>query len=129
MGKMERKNVQLYTLFFVIQWNMMVNEISCLSLWTFWILLWLLFLFPEYKSTHSKEKEYADISDVLLWSIFANRKELAEICWLRSENQLCTFFLWFKDQTKSLLYIFLNANPLSLCLRLNGIFLHRISLT
>ena len=28
------------------------------------------------------------ISDILLWSIFANRKELAEICWLRSENQL-----------------------------------------
>nr|XP_022311262.1 uncharacterized protein LOC111116556 [Crassostrea virginica] len=30
------------------------------------------------------------ISDILLWAIFANRKELAEICWLRSENQLLT---------------------------------------
>ncbi|XP_078329885.1 transient receptor potential cation channel subfamily M member-like 2 [Crassostrea virginica] len=47
--------------------------------------------YKEYnKSTDSKKKEYADISDVLLWSIFANRKELAEICWLRSENQLLT---------------------------------------
>ena len=57
------------------------------------MIVWV-FLFPEYnKSTDIKEKEYADISDVLLWSIFANRKELAEICWLRSENQLCMFFL------------------------------------
>lgn len=66
------------------------------------------FIFPEYKSTDSKEKEYADISDVLLWSIFANRKELAEICWLRSENQLCTFFFDLRSNKISSL----NANPL-----------------
>ncbi|XP_061190312.1 transient receptor potential cation channel subfamily M member 8-like [Saccostrea echinata] len=28
------------------------------------------------------------ISDILLWAIFANRKEIAEICWLRTTNQL-----------------------------------------
>lgn len=28
------------------------------------------------------------ISDLLLWAIFANRRELAEICWLRSEDHL-----------------------------------------
>lgn len=35
------------------------------------------------------EKDESTISDILLWAIFANRKELAEICWLRSENHLC----------------------------------------
>lgn len=30
------------------------------------------------------------IADVLLWSIFVNRKELAEICWLRGKDQLLT---------------------------------------
>ncbi|XP_061190896.1 transient receptor potential cation channel subfamily M member 8-like [Saccostrea echinata] len=32
----------------------------------------------------------ANISDILLWAIFANRRELAEICWLRSEDHLLT---------------------------------------
>lgn len=36
-------------------------------------------------------EENSAISDILLWAIFANRKELAEICWLRSENHLCEF--------------------------------------
>nr|XP_034318676.1 transient receptor potential cation channel subfamily M member 2-like [Crassostrea gigas] len=35
-------------------------------------------------------KDKTTISDILLWAIFANRKELAEICWLRSENHLLT---------------------------------------
>lgn len=30
------------------------------------------------------------IADVLLWSIFVNRQELAEICWLRGKDQLLT---------------------------------------
>ncbi|XP_048749949.2 transient receptor potential cation channel subfamily M member 2-like isoform X2 [Ostrea edulis] len=34
--------------------------------------------------------ENVDISDILLWSLFANRTDLAEICWLRSENHLLT---------------------------------------
>ncbi|XP_062621660.1 transient receptor potential cation channel subfamily M member 2-like [Saccostrea cucullata] len=29
-----------------------------------------------------------NISDILLWAIFANRKEIAEICWLRTTNHL-----------------------------------------
>lgn len=31
-----------------------------------------------------------------MWAIFANRKELAEICWLRVENHLCKFHNIFK---------------------------------
>ncbi|XP_056003652.1 transient receptor potential cation channel subfamily M member 2-like [Ostrea edulis] len=31
-----------------------------------------------------------DISDILLWALFANRRDLAEICWLRSEDHLLT---------------------------------------
>lgn len=35
----------------------------------------------------------ASISDILLWTIFANRKELAEIFWLKSKNHLCMLFI------------------------------------
>ncbi|XP_056001806.1 uncharacterized protein LOC130048779 [Ostrea edulis] len=34
--------------------------------------------------------EHANISDLLLWAIFANRKELAEIYWLQSEDHILT---------------------------------------
>lgn len=37
-----------------------------------------------------QEKE-KDISDLLLWAIFANRRELAEICWLRTDDHLRKF--------------------------------------
>nr|XP_034319464.1 transient receptor potential cation channel subfamily M member-like 2 [Crassostrea gigas] len=36
------------------------------------------------------ESKDADISDILLWAIFANRKDIAEICWLRGDNHLLT---------------------------------------
>ena len=29
-----------------------------------------------------------ETSDILLWAIFANRKEIAEICWIRGEDHL-----------------------------------------
>lgn len=32
-----------------------------------------------------------DTSDILLWAIFANRKEIAEICWLRGKDPLRKF--------------------------------------
>lgn len=35
----------------------------------------------------------ASISDILLWTIFANRKELADIFWLKSKNHLCMLFI------------------------------------
>lgn len=40
-----------------------------------------------------QEEKLSDdsIADVLLWSIFVNRQELAEICWLRGKDQLCKF--------------------------------------
>lgn len=38
---------------------------------------------------------YSSISDLLLWAIFANRKELAEICWLRGSDHLCKFIIFF----------------------------------
>lgn len=44
------------------------------------------------------EKDESTISDILLWAIFANRKELAEICWLRSENHLCKLIFFFKHE-------------------------------
>lgn len=36
-------------------------------------------------------QEVVNISDILLWAIFANRKELAEICWLRGNDQLSKY--------------------------------------
>ncbi|XP_056002358.1 transient receptor potential cation channel subfamily M member 2-like [Ostrea edulis] len=46
----------------------------------------------RYKGKKDKENrsKYEDIFHLLLWAIFANRKEIAEICWLRSENHLLT---------------------------------------
>ncbi|XP_062589311.1 transient receptor potential cation channel subfamily M member-like 2 [Saccostrea cucullata] len=51
----------------------------------------------RYKETEDESTENggdknsdAKISDILLWALFANRRELAEICWLRSENHLLT---------------------------------------
>lgn len=40
----------------------------------------------------SQENDKSNIEDILLWAIFANRKELAEICWLRGRNHLCKYF-------------------------------------
>lgn len=40
----------------------------------------------------SNTHNYLSISDLLLWAIFANRKELAEICWLRGTDHLCKSF-------------------------------------
>lgn len=46
--------------------------------------------FVEYILKEGDEKpEDETIFDILLWAIFSNRKELAEICWLRVENHLC----------------------------------------
>lgn len=44
-------------------------------------------------NNESKKHNYSSISDLLLWAIFANRTELAEICWLRGTDHLCKFFL------------------------------------
>ena len=46
----------------------------------------------EDTSNNADGLEEEKICDILLWAIFANRKELAEICWLRSKNHLCKFF-------------------------------------
>lgn len=56
--------------------------------------------FKEYVLKEEDEKpEDENISNILLWAIFANRKELAEICWLRVENHLCKFHNIFKWKT------------------------------
>lgn len=43
------------------------------------------------KGTEIDENEDTDVSDILIWALLANRKELAEICWLRSEHHLCKY--------------------------------------
>ncbi|XP_062596064.1 transient receptor potential cation channel subfamily M member 2-like [Saccostrea cucullata] len=46
---------------------------------------------PEDTENDAEEKSsYVKISDILLWAIFANRKEIAEICWLRGKDHLLT---------------------------------------
>nr|XP_022311230.1 transient receptor potential cation channel subfamily M member 2-like [Crassostrea virginica] len=47
--------------------------------------------YEAWKKEPNSNKEFADISDtsdILLWSIFANRKEIAEICWLRGQDHI-----------------------------------------
>lgn len=58
--------------------------------------------FLEYilKDDDDDEKpEDETISSILLWAIFANRKELAEICWLKVENHLCRCFFFPKKNS------------------------------
>lgn len=62
---------------------------------SFFLVQCVILFFVEYNTikkekskTNNKNLKDATISDILLWSIFANRKELAEIYWLRGENHL-----------------------------------------
>lgn len=43
------------------------------------------------RKTNTETEETCDISDILLWALFANRKELAEIFWIKGEDHLCKF--------------------------------------
>lgn len=36
-----------------------------------------------------------NVSDILLWALFANRKELAEICWLTGHDHLSKYINTF----------------------------------
>ncbi|XP_056002351.1 uncharacterized protein LOC125661865 isoform X2 [Ostrea edulis] len=45
---------------------------------------------PKKDSEGNLEVKDTDVSDILLWALFANRKDLAEICWLRSKDHLLT---------------------------------------
>lgn len=62
-------------------------------------MVWYHFFFVEYVLKKDDEKpEDETISNILLWAIFSNRKELAEICWLRVENHLCMCYKIFKGR-------------------------------
>lgn len=45
---------------------------------------------PNMKYIHKKRSQDENNSSILLWSILANRKEIAEICWLRGNDLLLT---------------------------------------
>lgn len=48
------------------------------------------FFFVEFIEFDSKEEKSDDsIGDILLWAIVFDRRELAEICWLRYKDHLC----------------------------------------
>lgn len=38
-----------------------------------------------------RKSDDVDISDILLWALFANRRELAEICWLKGSDHLSKY--------------------------------------
>ena len=46
-------------------------------------------------TTNRKSSDICETSDILLWAIFANRKEIAEICWIRGENHLRKYAFMF----------------------------------
>jgi hypothetical protein len=46
---------------------------------------------PNQDSEEKGDVVDTDVSDILLWALFANRKDLAEICWLRSKDHLCEY--------------------------------------
>nr|XP_022312126.1 transient receptor potential cation channel subfamily M member 8-like [Crassostrea virginica] len=42
----------------------------------------------QYKAIKIEEEDSSDMFDILLWAIFANRKEIAEICWLHGKDHI-----------------------------------------
>lgn len=65
---------------------------------SFCINAWLIELCLVFEETDTDDtddnptdNQYSSISDLLLWAIFANRKELAEICWLRGTDHLSKY--------------------------------------
>lgn len=48
------------------------------------------FILPDDKKEKKTKENNESSANLLLWAIFVNRKELAEICWLRGTNQLLT---------------------------------------
>lgn len=63
------------------------KRLFCINAW----LIELCLVFEETDTDHKQENTYSSISDLLLWAIFANRKELAEICWLRGTDHLSKY--------------------------------------
>lgn len=54
-----------------------ITKVACIFVWHF----------KEIKRIQKNEDDF--ISNVLLWAIFANRIELAEMFWLKGTNHLC----------------------------------------
>lgn len=51
--------------------------------------IWTSFFFSEFQSYFSEFREDFGAAGILLWAIFLNRKDLAEICWRNVKNRLC----------------------------------------
>lgn len=52
------------------------------------------FILPDDKKEKKTKENNESSANLLLWAIFVNRKELAEICWLRGTNQLCKSYMF-----------------------------------
>ena len=45
------------------------------------------------EKTEKDENDDASLDDLLLWALYANRPQIAEMGWLRNEHQLSSFQL------------------------------------
>lgn len=55
--------------------------------------------------------EDVNVSDILLWALFANRKELAEICWLKGHDHLSKYINTFTTYRAKLIRMYVKKNP------------------
>ena len=82
--------MEMYFQYHIVQ-NVLVN---CCDKKIISIYIFDIFLGIKDKKEDNMNNEILDsceTSDILLWAIFANRKEIAEICWIRGEDHLGMF--------------------------------------
>ena len=46
------------------------------------------------KSKEEPESEDVSFDDILLWALYANRPQIAELVWLNGKNQLSLYFIY-----------------------------------
>lgn len=53
------------------------------------------------EKTEKDENDDASLDDLLLWALYANRPQIAEMVWLRNEHQLSSFQLMISRNKNS----------------------------
>lgn len=65
-------------------------------------------LFSEFKDSNTNESNSdIGINDILLWAVIFNRRELAELYWLRGKDRLCKQNKDDKHNFSLILYIYI----------------------
>lgn len=93
---LNKKDAQAIYQYISLEW--IVINTSCWGSFRFDLFT---FIFSNFFSKKKEKTEDEDdiIADLLLWAIFVDRKEIAEICWLRGKDQLCRYNIIVRKPT------------------------------